>query len=332
MSFQKAPFTRFVKDPLAYRQYTPDDPVQSSIYDHNMDAKATLAYKNTAILHVDSRVREENEEPNKYTYRLGKTYRDVTRVELETADIPNSDYIINEYNNRFYFQDSEFQVDSDSYHTVKLPIGNYLGTSADPATVTIESLLEEAMNDVDPANQYEVSANRNTRIFRIEQVAGSGIFNILFKRPRESECNENKQGTTGSPLPRSIQKILGFKCRNYVNKEVYKGDYCYNLMPHRYIILRIIDFERVDSKLDTVQDAFCIIPFDVSMNCFAVSEALFQWNSESLRKYFNPPKGELDRMHIEFLTPDGNPYNFRGKDHYMVFEITSLSRHQNYHD
>jgi hypothetical protein len=186
------------------------------------------------------------------------------------------------------------------------------------------------MNDVDPANQYEISVNQNTRVFKIEQVAGSGTFNILFKKPKESECNENLNGDQS--LPHAIHQIIGFKCRNYTGKTKYKADYCYNLMPHRYIVLRITDLERVDSTLDTVQDAFCVIPFDVSKNRFTVGEAIFQWNSESLRKYFNPPKGELDRLHIEFQTPDGDPYNFRGKDHYLVFEITSLSRTQNYHD
>jgi len=330
MSFPNAPFTRFVKDPQAYRQFTKDDPVQSSIYDHNMDGKATLSYKNTAILHVDSRTRLPDEEPNKYTYRLNKTYRDVTRMELETADIPNSDYVVNEYNNRFYFQDDDFQIANDTYHTVKLPIGNYLATSDDPTKITIASLLEEGMNDIDPANQYEIRVNKHTKIFEIEQVSGSGIFNILFKKPKESECNKSLSGNQS--LSWSIGDLIGFKCKNYRGKTRYRGDYCFNLMPHRYLILRIMDLERVDSNLDSVQDAFCVIPFDVSMNSFTLDEAMFQWNSESLRKYFNPPKGELDRLHIEFVTPNGNPYNFRGKDHYLVFEITSLSRHQNYHD
>jgi hypothetical protein len=292
-----------------------------------MDCKETLANKNTAILHVDSRVRLASEEPNKYVYRLGKTYRDVTRIELETADIPNSDYIINEYNNRFYFQDSELQEENDTYHTVKLPIGNYLATSGETGATTIQSLLEEGMNDAtdDPANTYVVEVSDATNLFTITQTGGSGIFNILFKRPTESKCvNGNLD------MPRSIRQIIGFKNKNLTNKTAYTAPYCYNLMPHRYIVLRIRDMERVDSRLDSVQDAFCVIPFDVSLNRFNLSEALFQFNAESLRYYFNPPKGEMDRLNIEFTTPDGNPYNFRGKDHYMVFEVTSLTRIQNY--
>jgi len=331
MSFPNAPFTRFVKDPNAYMQYTKDDPVHSSLYDNNMDCKETLAHKNTAILHVDSRTRLDKEEPNKYTYRLGKTYKDVTRMELETADIPNSDYIINEYNNRFYFQDNETQEENDTYYTIKLPIGHYLATSGETGATTIQTLLQDGLNDAtdDPTNTYEVTVDNHTNLFTITQTAGTGIFNILFKRPTE---NKNQCLNGNLDLPRSIRQVLGFKNLNLTDKISYTAPYCYNLMPHRYIILRIRDLERVDSSLDSVQDCFCIIPFDVSLNRFTLSEAIFQYNAESLRYYFNPPKGELDRLHIEFMTPDGYPYNFRGKDHYMVWEITSLSRIQNYHN
>lgn len=334
---EKSHFTRFAKSPLAYRQYAPDDPVQSSIYDTNMDCSATVDHKNSAILLVDSQDRRPNEEPNKYSLRLKKVYRDVVMMELETANIPNSDYILNENNRFFYFQDSESQVKNDEFHTIALPLGNYFVHHE--TEDSIRSLLEDALNAINPANEYEVAVNPPTKTIAITQLVGSGVFNILFRRPKESACHENLNGDL--ELPNSMRQILGFRAQNLTGSLSYMAPYRYNPMPYRYIVLHVntrsgtnASFTRVDSNNDGAQNAFCIIPFDASLNGFLLgtNDTTFnQWSNESYRIYFNPPLQELDRLDIEFRTPDGKPFNFRGQDHFMVFEIQSLSRHQNYH-
>lgn len=190
MSFPPADFTTFSKSPGAYRQFTPDDPVQNSIYDINMDCDAGLRDQNAAMLLIDSKDRPDNEEPNKYEIKLKKIYKDVISIELKKASIPNSDYIVNEYNNSFYFQDNANQVNRCDYNTLKLPIGNYPICEKNKDSIT--SLLQAGLNLVNPANKYVVTVDCNTQQITIEQTSGSGVFNILFEVPKTCGDGKNK--------------------------------------------------------------------------------------------------------------------------------------------
>lgn len=324
MSFPPAHHTRFSKSEIAYRQYTPDDPVTDSLYDINMECDAGLRYQNRAVLVVDSRNRQPNQEPNNYSLKLNRIYRDVVSIELKKADIPNSDYIINETNNSFYFQDSVAQVSSGDFHTLQLPLGNY--PIDDKVNDSIRSLLEAGLNLANPANTYTVTVDINTQLFTLEQTSGSGIFNLIFEVPR---CAG--EGSGSQTLDNHMGCILGFKPENHTDQLVYTGDYVYNLRPSGYIILRIRGLERLDSNHTPVQDAFCILSLDTRLNNFMLSNNCDQIDNEVYQKDFNPPLGKLDRLQIEILNSKGQPMNFRGREHLLVFEIVSLSRHSNYH-
>lgn len=326
MSFNHQLFTSFdSKNDNAYNQFKPSDPIQSSLYDVTMECDAGLRYQNRAILVVDSKDRAINEEPNKYDLKLKKEYHDVISVELKKAYIPNSDYIINEYNNLFYFQDNSAQVGRCHYHKVELPIGNF--PIDDPLCDSIRSLLEAGLNLVTPGIEYTVEVDPNTNLFTFTQVAGgSGIFNILFRVPKVSGDSSGH-----NLLPSSMYEIIGFKPFDHVGKVKYTAEYTYCLRPIRYIIMRIKNLERVDSVSNHIQDSFCVLPLDTRVNNFMLSDNCDELDNEVYQKDFNPPLGKLDRLNFEFLDSNGNPYNFRGKNHVLVFEIVSLSRHSNYH-
>lgn len=325
MSSSKQPhYTQFSKSPIAYRQYAPDDPVTDSVYDINMECDASLRYQNRAILLIDSSDRSPNEEPNKYTIKLGKMYKDVISIELKKAKIPNSEYILNEQNNNFYFQDSTTQESSNSYHTLELPIGNY--PIDDPTEDSIRSLLEVGLNMVTAGNTYTVTVDPNTQLFTITQTAGSGVFNILFE---EIKCNGSSSGS--NQLPNNISSILGFKPINRTGSLSYTSQYTYNLRPLQYIILRVRELERIDSPHDPAQNAFCVLSLDTRANNFMLTNNCDDLDNEVYQKDFNPPLGKLDRLTIEITDCKGNPYNFRGNDHFLLFEIVSLSRFSNYH-
>ena len=252
MSFPKAHHTRFAKSPLAYRQYAPDDPVQSSIYDYNMECDASLRYQNRAILFVDSRDRKIREEPSKYMLLLKKEYRDVISIELQRADIPNSNYIINEFNNNFYFQDSIEQEENGTFHTIRLPIGNY--PMDDCVKDSVRSLLEQGLNAVNLDNKYEVVVDPNQNKVTITQLSGSAVFNIFFQF---SKCCDDEPQGKNNPLPNHMGEILGFKCHeNKINATTYMGENTFDLYPSRYIAVRVQGWERIDSNRDSAQNAF----------------------------------------------------------------------------
>lgn len=325
MSFPSAHHTPFSTNPVTYQQYQKNDPVKNSIYDVNMECDSSLRYQNRVTLVIDSKDRKINEEPHKYNLKLNKTYKDVVSIELKKAILPNSDYIINKYNNVFYFQDSDDMQALDDYHQILLPIGDYL--MDDDSADSIRSLLEQGLNSTTPGNTYTVCLDPNTHLMTITQTAGSGVFNILLRYPKES-CPDQ---SGNNELPNHLGEILGFKPINHLNHIKYTADYVFNLRPNRYLVVRIQGWDRVDSNHSGVQDSFCILPLDTRLNNFMLSNNCDQLDNEIYQKDFNPPLGNLDRVNIEFLTQNGHPYNFRGRNHVLLFEVVSLARHSNYH-
>jgi len=325
MSFPPADFTTFSKSVDAYKQYTPDDPIQNSIYDTTMECDAGLRDQNKIILLIDSKDRPHNEEPNKYSIKLKKVYKDVISVELVKANIPNSDYIINEHNNTFYFQDNAKQSGKCDYNTLQLPIGNY--PICDKTKDSIISLLQAGLNLVNSKNKYTVTVDWNTQQITIEQTSGSGVFNILFQAPKTA----GKEASGNQLLKNNMSKILGFKPIDHIDKLSYTSEYAYDLKPARYITIRIKGMERIDSPHDATQDAFCILSLESRKDSFLLSdECGIKIDKDEYTKFYNPPLGKLDRLDIEIFDADGHLMNFRGKDHYLLFEITSLTQFSKY--
>ena len=110
----------------------------------------------------------------------------------------------------------------------------------------------------------------------------------------------------------------------------------FDLFPAKYIIMRVnnkqTNWNRIDSNHDPADGAFVVIPIDTRLNNFQLSNNCDQIDNEIFKIHFNPPVPTLDRFNIEFLDEHGKPYNFRGRDHMLLFEITSLSRHSDYHE
>jgi hypothetical protein len=332
--------THVSNDPDAYKQYKSTDQIQSSLYDINFNCDASLNHQNRAIVFVDSRIRNDNEEPNKYNVRLKKEYFDVICIELVRAVVPNSQYIINNSNNCFYFQDSEDQLHASCgqpYHRIQLPVGNFVidefSHNHDDKLETIRHLLEIALNSVNHHNTYSVSIDRSARTVTISQNTGSGIFNILFLNP---VLPKNENSNKLNPLPRNMGDILGFKTTsNKTHKTSYTGEYNYDLRPFKYVVLNVNkadkDWHRLDSNTDPIQNAFAILYLDSRFSNFQICNDCDKIDKEVYRLHFNPPIRRLDRLNIDFTDGTGTPCDFHGINNTLTFEITSLSRQTDYH-
>jgi hypothetical protein len=266
----------------------------------------------------------------------------VITVELQMADVPSSNYNINEYNNVFYFQDSEEQLRATCgrpYHKIQIPIGNY--PIADPCLDSIKSLLEQGLNAVDPANKYKITYDKNQGTITIMQTEGSGVFNILFQYPQccrtEVKPSNTSNNSSNYMFPNNMGDVLGFKTdTNKTGHTSYTGEYMTDIRSDRYIILKVNakdkNWGRIDSNHDPAQDALCVLTLDTRENNFHRMDNCDQIGSEKYKLSFNPPLPKMDRLNIEFLDPKGNAYNFRGRNNLLLFEITSLSRFSEYHE
>lgn len=290
---------------------------------------------NPSVLVIDSNhINDTLYQKNKYTIKLTKPYKDVTQIQLITTDIPNSLYNIDKYHNLLYISEN-----SGDINTVTITEGSYTISE-------LVSAITTAINSIGLSNTYSVTVNTITKLIKFTATAGTAPYTLHFEGFDEhyglwtntttTTIIDGNKVTTKNALngetvtkykTNSIGKIIGFGHKDYDSTSgVITSPYFYNLKISRYIILKIKGLERTDSWNDKVQDCFCILTLDQRVNNFNNADDSDCIDKDQYTKYFNPPLPTLNEMQIEFLTEDGNPYDFHGREHVLVFQIHSLSR------
>jgi hypothetical protein len=258
-----------------------------------------------AILVVDSseRDRDRYENPGQYTYNFIKGYTEVVRVQLIKANIPSSGYIVTASNNAITF------TYGDEY-IINLSVGNYTST-------LLAAELQLRMN---AALGFDNGGAIGSR-FNVEVDA---ILTAL-KITAQDSIEFTAGGTNNADI------IIGLGNNDVTSSEVGGVSVLtlpnsFNLNPNRYMILCIRGLERCDSNNNATQGAFCVIPFDITTDNFILGQDCDGINGDSYTYYFTEPLPKFTKMEISFLNRDGSIYDFNGKDHFMIFQITSLSR------
>lgn len=136
------------KNPRQYREeliISPDD------YIKNLQKQ--IIYEDIII---DSRDRniDVNPQPNNYEIDLEKYLYNIISLELISADIPNTEYIINSDNNLLHFEET-----NNTELIATIPIGNY-------SLTTLSNAIQTQLNIVG-SSTYSVSTNDYNRISEI---------------------------------------------------------------------------------------------------------------------------------------------------------------------
>lgn len=314
--------------------------VTSSIQDINMTGDPRSGNKISAVLVIDSLDRNYDKYPdsNRYRIKLTKPYKDITEIELLHADFPSTTYTTNAYNNTFRYQETQAQVDAGTYTEFSIDEGNW-PVNDDGSYTSIRSLIEDELNNNSNGNTYSVTVNENTLKYTITQVAGTGVFNILFNGGTEpygpqgtiQDINGNnvQSGDSRSVYtPNSLGPVLGFLRKNYTGAVSYTSENAYNIRRDKYLVLRILNWDRLDSTNDATQGSFAIISLDQNTFRYKFVKTFEGLNNEMYTKYFNPRLGVLNELDIEIVDSMGRPFLFNGGDHVLEFKITSTA-HQN---
>lgn len=318
----------------------------STIYDTQFGSNPVTGLRIQPVLAIDSKNRNlaKYPNPNRYEVVFKSPFKDVVKVELKFAMVPNSSYVINKTNNIFYFQDCAEQVRNCTYYQFLLPVGDWPADNLEGPS--IQSILEEGMNNVTcTGSKYAVTYCRYTRKFKISQVSGSGIFNIIFttglsKVGEHGTITRKKMGVDdflseeipvgdfqNKYITNSIGPVMGYKAKNLTGKLDYISDNTLNLNRDRYVILRIPGFERINSAGDALNGAFAVISAARITTDFVFSRFdVDPLNSETYTKYFNPPLPNLNKMTIEFYNCEGEPFDFNGHDNLLIFDVDSLTQ------
>lgn len=291
--------------PNHYNQ--PMQPMQPMRYGYNFgpsDSSNTVP----AILVVDSseRNRDLYENAGQYTYNFIKGYTEVVSVQLVKANIPSSGYIVNSSNNLVTF----------TYGTISyvatLSTGNYTSTQlADELQLQMNT--EVGFINTGPAgSRFDVELDSITLVLTITSPSTSPETIVFI-----AGAIAGADVIIGLGQDNATSTLAG-------SSHVLVLPNTINLNPDRYMILHIRGLERCNSNNNATQGAFCVIPFDITIDAFTLGQDTI--NSDSYTYYFTEPLPKFTKMEISFLKRDGSIYDFNGKDHFMVFQITCLSR------
>lgn len=134
--------------------------------------------------------------------------------------------------------------------------------------------------------------------------------------------------SVGTYMTNTVTRILGFKPENKTSNldglfQVL-SDYPVELEMDHYISMFIEGMERCDGNHTHVQDAFCIVPLDAQQQNFGLFKDSNNIDNDNFRYYFHQPK-KLSKLHISFRDWNGNPYDFNGLNHVLIFRIETAT-------
>ena len=333
--------------------YNPNEPVKESIYDHNLRGDPSVKSKIDAFLLIDSADRDHKKypDPDKYKIRLKNPYKDVTSIELISADFPQSSYTVNEYNNTIRYQQTRTQVNNQTYSEITIPVGNwpvYHPTDTDICELIYDALVEaDAYRNLNslPTSfteiTYTVTVNEYTQSFKIEKIVHTApdeyrVFNLLFNDGQELKYNDSDpvgtyDETQAKYPPFSMANLLGFSRANFTASAPtglaepmsHTSDQSYNLRMDKYIVINIRGWERINSPNDAVDGAFAVVNLDPTSYKFKFTKKFSGFDNEAYIKFFNPRMGTLSDIDITITDREGRPFLFNGGDHVLQFQVST---------
>lgn len=261
---------------------------------------------------VDSRDRDINAYPTPSEYRVcTPDYKDVVSIGLESAEIPITQYVINENNNYLHFQE-----ENDVTQIAEIPIGNY---DADELADAIELALNTTSTN---GITYTVTNDTLTSKYIISSNAVMPfIFNLIFFGGFEtfSSVNDINGKEMAVYIENSIGPVIGFDKKNRTNSLSYTSQFIYNLGGEKYIMMYIEEAALIDANESSIHKSFAKLTVNVPLG-----GVKFFVNIENrFVKYYSPPLGKLSHLTVKFLTYDGKPYNFNGQDHSFTLKIVT---------
>lgn len=127
----------------------------------------------------------------------------------------------------------------------------------------------------------------------------------------------------------AIATITALSGNIFQNMSVLISPNIFQLQIEPVIFLRIKDFWNFNSTSVGAENSYAILPlFQNFFSNTVVNSSTLPYGG--ITKFFNPPLPRLPFMDIEFVTSDGQLFDFRGQENTLVFEFTILNQPNKY--
>lgn len=296
--------------PIQSREFKTLQPEPEELKQYYENEKNDLYFQEYIV--VDSRDRNHDDyaNPNNYRVDLERDINDVISIQLVSAEVPKSEYVINASNNKIYFQETNAQVSGGTFLTATLDVGNYTITE-------LKTEIENKMDAVGTAN-YTVTIDTKTKTLNVSSdLSGVDLFNFLFKGDNEIHGNNNNPRSTYRE--NSVGPVLGFGRIDLTGASNYDGSFQYNLEGEKYVMLHLRNIPMIDGISDGVQNAFHKIILNTTNDTKYYQEGDYQ-----IVKKLNSPIKRLNELEVSFRNYNNDLYDFHGLEHSMTFKITSI--------
>jgi hypothetical protein len=261
---------------------------------------------------IDSRDRNTDDYPYAYKYQVDfdYIYKDIISIELVSANIPKTEYLINASNNKIYFSEN-----GGSELEATIPTGNYTPT-------TLSTAIKTAMETVG-ADTYTVTADETlTNKYTITK--SSGTLELFFVGGTET------YGTSTRTIYKtsSIGPVIGFTKTDLSGSATHTGQNQFNLNGPSYVLLHIHNLDNLFGVHNSsVSKSFAKITLDTEQSDYKYFKSQQDY---IIRKEMSPPLAKLAQLDIEFRNYDGSFYDFGGLEHCLYFKITTLNQNSGY--
>lgn len=244
------------------------------------------------VLTIDSRSRENPTltTPSDYTIRF-PPIRQVAAANLISAEVPNSQYVINASNNRLDFIDVGGGTGT---HVAIVTPGSY---AASDLAIELDRVLNAALGFA-PGFQFLVTYIAAQQKMRITRIAGGNFSLIPVSGPSRVQSIGSKIGFTADVL--NVSQAL--------SQQVV------NLAGENYVFLTIERFQSVRTT-EKIPDVFGKIIWNVPPK-FICFDSFIANTIE-----FREPITSLQQLRIRFVQQDGSLYDFNGLDHSLSIEL-----------
>lgn len=270
--------------------------------------------------------------PNCYALDLNKAYTTVKAVRVTSSEIPNTDTIINEYNNHITFRLVNRKLppptpDDPYSQNIKMKNGNIDWEVYIPyGNYNLEQLVNQMMLLIDNMLFGEAGISD---VFTILGDQTTNVFEISVDSPYAFKWNFNADS---SLMWRNLYDMLGFKdsfTKLYVTKftnliSTRKGTYTLQ-NPYKPIVLRksnviwlqLNNYETIYDTL-TQNHYFCKFTLDNVNN----GQFAYDTFTPSVHVFIDSPITVLSIVDVRLYDEVGMPYNFNGVDHSFTLEVT----------
>lgn len=265
---------------------------------------------------VDSRDRNRSVFPNPsyYEIALANTVENVWALELVSADVPFSNFLVSRYRRRI-----PFRVWTDPLHpeafvdgVAVLPI-EYHGVPND-LVIAIQLAFRTALDALGMTTvEFRVTYGARLDTFVFE---GTHAFALRWSENRSvKDCFARVLGFF-APYVDETSTVVG------VGRHVLPCIYPWNPNVDRYLILHVDDAPVCISDNPSTQNAFAILPRREHPDSpsFSSRVAHDRWI-----KVYQPQMSRFSKLRISFHDYEGHEYDFQNFDHRLEFV---LHRHQ----